>query len=684
MKRGFYRKFAADCIRKNRQNYIPYLLTCTLMVTVFFIIQSMLNNSGLSHTFGGSGITLMLQIGNRIMVLFSAIFLFYTNSFLIKQRRHEFGLYNVLGLEKRHITKIIFHETLIAAGSSLLFGILAGMLLYKLAYAALMRLMQAEVPLGFEVSGQAILYTVLLFSVIHLILFLNAFRQVRFSNTIALLQSSQTGEKEPRSKWLLTMLGIVCLALGYGLSIYITNPVGAFALFFLAVLFVIIGTYCLFTAGSIIWLKAMRRKKSYYYQPSHFINISGMLYRMKQNAVSLANICILSTMVIIAISTTLSLYLGCEDNLYQQYPRQISGRFTLSGTVYDEDTFSETEQTLKNIAKQEGVTFTDELSVTALSFSAVEEGSSFSTDNQRDTSILTDMNRICTLTFMPLEEYNQLNGSEETLAKNEILIYGPETYQHEDLSLLGVTYQVKEKLSDYPAREAFTGLENNRSFFIVLDSIETFQALHLAEQKAYGQNASQIEHFYGFDLSDPSKSQTMIDQFDAAFASQKGSFIREHNTDPTHPENMLSATLFDRNAKRGDFIGLYAGLFFTGIFMSIIFLIATILIIYYKQISEGLQDARRFQIMQNIGLSRAEIKKSIHAQVLTVFFLPLIVAGIHAVFAFPITSRMLKVLAMSNVHSFFLCLLGTFAVFAAGYIIIYLITAKKYYKIVSQ
>ena len=172
MKRGFYRKFAVDCIRKNKQNYIPYLLTCALMVTVFFIIQSMLNNSGLADTFGGSGIALMLQIGNRIMVLFSAVFLFYTNSFLIKQRRHEFGLYNVLGLEKSHITRIIFHETLIIAGSSLILGILAGMLLYKLAYAALMRLMQAEVPLGFEVSGRAILYTVILFAVIHLILFL--------------------------------------------------------------------------------------------------------------------------------------------------------------------------------------------------------------------------------------------------------------------------------------------------------------------------------------------------------------------------------------------------------------------------------------------------------------------------------------------------------------------------------
>ena len=327
---------------------------------------------------------------------------------------------------------------------------------------------------------------------------------------------------------------------------------------------------------------------------------------------------------------------------------------------------------------------TDELSATALSFAALEEGSTFSTDTQNNASILMNMNQICMLTFMPLDEYNRLNGSNETLDKHEILIYGPEAYGYDELTIFGSTYQVKEKLSDHPAQELFSGAENGRSFFIVLDSTDTFQKLHMEDQKAYGANASHIEHFYGFDLSAPQKAQTIIQQFNKAFAQQKGDFIREHNTDLKNPQNTLSATLFDRNAKRGDFMGLYAGLFFTGIFMSIIFLIATILIIYYKQISEGLQDAKQFQIMQKVGLSKAEIKKSIHAQVLTVFFLPLIVAGIHAVFAFPITSRMLKVLAMSDVKAFFLCLLGTFAVFAVGYIIIYLITAKKYYKIVSQ
>lgn len=680
MKRGFYRKFAVDCIRKNRRMYIPYLLTCILMVTLFYIIQALATNSNMDQVYGSEAIRYMLKIGTGLMVIFSAIFLFYTNSFLTKQRKHEFGVYNVLGLEKRHIGRILFHETLIIAAGSILSGILIGLLLYKLAFAGLMRLMGAEIPLGFEVSRDAVIRTVILFGVIQLILFLNAIRQIRFSNAIALLRGSEVGEKEPRSKWILAILGVAAILIGYGISVSITNPLAAFGLFFLAVIFVVIGTYFLFIAGSIIWLKLLRKNKTYYYKASHFINVSNMLYRMKQNAASLASICILSTMVIIAVSTTLSLYSGIDNMIQQRYPRELNVGVYTQPENHTEQYFEDTRRLFLQAAEEEGAEISNEIYATSLGIGAMQEEDTFSVDQSAGD---INLNAICTLIFTDVEDYNRIGGQQVSLAPDEVLVYTnmDAPYPYDTLSVLDRTFTVKGVLEELPDARVYSANTGTNVFYVITDSMDTVWDLYERQKAVYGENASSMDYFCGFDISDTEKSEAILQNFSESFAAEQALFASEN---PSAGGTAFYGGADSRSGSYDSYLPLYGSMFFVGIFLSIIFLIATVLIIYYKQISEGMQDTRRYEIMQNVGLSREQIRKFIRAQVLMVFFLPLVVAGIHSAFAFPIVSRLLSVLAMGDVKSFIYCLIGTFAGFAALYIIIYSVTARTYYKIVSR
>lgn len=678
MRRGFYQRFALDSIKKNRQLYLPYMITCILMTTLFFIIQSLAQNSGLDEMSGKDALTFMFGIGSRLMAIFSIIFLFYTNNFLMKQRKHEFGLYNVLGMEKRHISRIVFFETLLIGGGSIVIGILAGLLFSKLAFAGIVRLMDMEVPLGFEICVPAIYQTILLFVIIHFLLFLNSFRQIHSSNTIELLYGSNVGEKEPKVKWPLAVIGIVSLALGYGISITITNPLGAFTLFFLAVILVVIGTYFLFTAGSIAWLKLMKKNKRFYYQPRHFINVSGMLYRMKQNAASLASICILSTMVIVTVSTTLSLYIGCGDITRQRYPRAISLNAQTDLSDNTDAFFDQSVDLLDDIIREENLDIYHAIQVRYLAISAQRNGDHFENDpSKADDLRLNDM---CSLTFLPLEDYNRITHSAYTLKDDEILVsssYG-ETWDHDTLPVGDMQFHVKENVEEQERlSELFSGAYNN--WFIIVRDMDAVRDI-FSQQKEYYEDAyTRIQYYYGVDINAPEQEQRIADSFDDRFAQT----LAESGL--ADDENQyFSAGIVSRAEKEKDFLSLYAGFFFVGIFLTAVFLTATILIIYYKQISEGLQDARRFEIMQKVGLSRDEIKKCIHSQILMVFFLPLAVAGMHAAFAFPIISRFLRLLAMTNVKAYIICLIGSFIVFAVVYILVYFLTARRYYTIVSK
>lgn len=686
MKKGFYRKFAVDSIRKNRQIYLPYLFTCILMTTLFFIVFSLAKNGGISDLFGQVIISSMLTICSRVMGIFAFIFLFYANSFLIKQRKREFGIYNILGLEKRHISRILLHETLILGGASTIIGLIAGLLLNKLAYAGILRILGMKVSLGFEFNPFVIMTTVILFVIIHLVLFLSNCRQVHFSNTIELLRAGNVGEKEPKTKWILTIIGLVVLILGYGISVKITNPLAAFTLFFVAVLLVIAGTYLLFTTGSIAWLKMLKKRKGYYYKANHFINVSGLLYRMKQNAVSLASICILSTIVIITMASTISLYTGCNDVIHQQYPRQVNLSMETSPVkTLDESTslFQKAAGQLQQTIQKHGETPTDSLHCTSLILTSLRSGNHFELNNKKvyPSSSPQEINNMCMISVLTLDDYNRLTNSKKELENNEVLLFCSEklNLNSDTLKLDTMSFSVKEVVPVSKLVYSVTVNPNYTTWYIVVKDEDTLFSIYERDKELNKVNYGTISYYFGADIENTDAVPAIQEDFQNQVSAQGISGVMPETDGFFNNYSVKNQADASRNMYY-----LYGGIFFIGIFLTIVFLAATILIIYYKQISEGLQDARRFEIMQKVGLSLEEIRKSIHSQILMVFFLPLVTAGIHAAFAFPMVSRLLKVVGMVNTKGFIICLIGTFAVFSVIYILVYFLTARAYYKIVSK
>ena len=661
MKKGLYLKLAANNIQKNRKTYLPYLLTCIGMVAMYYMICALSLNDGLTNIVGSETVSYTLSMGTWVTAIFAAIFLFYTNSFLMKRRKKEFGLFNILGMEKKHLCRVIFWETVFILLMSLAIGLAAGLLLNKLMFLALLRLFECEVPLGFSPSSQALLMSCLLFGGIFLLIFINSLRQIHLAKPIELLKGGEVGEREPKTKWLMALIGVLCLGGGYYIALATTNPVAAINLFFVAVILVIIGTYCLFTAGSIALLKLLRKKKSYYYRTRHFISLSGMIYRMKQNAVGLANICILSTAVIVMVSSTFSMYIGMEDIVNTRYPRSI----LLSTEDYSEQGKERIRSCSDALLQEQSLTSTNPLEYTYLSFAALEQGDSFSTDQGNNSVLL--VNNVVNLFFFTLDDYNQRTGRQVTLEDNEVLVYSNRTdYSFSHMKVMGWDFTIKEKLEDFVDDDM---MESNiaSSHFIVVKDLSILEALDRDQKAVYGKNASSIHYYYGFDL--------YADRDEVVSFYEKLSSSLE--------QDGFDGSIECREEARNSFLSLYGGLFFIGVFLGLLFIMATILIIYYKQVSEGYDDLERYHILQKVGMSRAEIRQSIHSQILTVFFLPLVMAGIHMAFAFPAITRILALFSLNNVQLFALCTVGCFVLFGLLYAIVYLVTAKAYYRIVS-
>ena len=661
MSKFFYPKLAADNLRKNSQTYTPYILTCILTIAMFYMIVSLAGNPGVGQVIYGNVVQEILMLGSWVTGIFAVIFLFYTNSFLLKRRKKEFGLYAVLGMEKKHLAKMILWETVYIAGISLSVGILTGILLDKLRFVLLLRLFDAAIPLGFHISGTAIGQACVLFLCIDLLIVLNSFRQVYFTNPAELLKGGQVGEKEPKTRWLMAIMGVLSLSAGYVIALYTQNPLLAVSMFFVAVILVIIGTYCLFIAGSVALLKLLRKNKKYYYKTQHFISVSGMLYRMKQNAVGLANICILSTMVLVMISSTLSLYLGLEDSLQKRFPREILVS-AYGGTEEGAADTTDVRDLVSDVTSAYGLHPENAFFQRTLCCTTIRQGDSFRTEGvdemHQDTAILI---------FIPLEDYNAMAPEPEQLEQGEILLYAPsQPFSSSTLQVFGDRWTVRRHLESFithAVSEAYLA----DTYFIVVPDFAALEQLELKNQEAYENYASEIRYTYGFDLdTDPDTQEKICDDLLE---------IRKTSMPTLHLDTRTWAEANERS--------LFGGLFFLGVFLGGLFLLATILLIYYKQISEGYDDRQRFEIMQKVGLGKGEIRKSIHAQVLTVFFLPLITAGIHMAFAFPFIARMLALFDMTNILLFGICTLGSFLVFAGLYAAVYLITARSYYKIVS-
>ncbi|WP_428908098.1 ABC transporter permease [Niallia sp. Krafla_26] len=658
MRKFFYAKLALTNIHKNRKTYYPYILTCIGTVVMYYILHFISVNNGLDQMSGGTSMKNMLGLGTYVIAIFSVIFLFYTNSFLIKRRKKEFGLFNILGMEKKHIARIMIWETLFVSIISFVVGLVTGILGSKLMFLLLLNMVKFEVPFGFYISWESIRATILLFVFIFILTLLNNMRQIHLSKPIELIKGGQTGEKEPKTKWVLTIIGVVALASGYYIALTTETPLDALEIFFIAVVLVIIGTYSLFTAGTITMLKMLRKNKNFYYKTSYFINISGMIYRMKQNAVGLASICILSTAVLVMLSTTIALYIGVEDQLRTRFPRDIS----VSAQNVSEDESKKMNEMIAEEAEKHNLRIENSIHYRYTAFPVIQNGNTFS---KRSTDNVS-MNEVSILTLIPLNEYNRMEKKSVVLDKNEVLLY---TYQGESiqdtLSISGQEFRIKDRLETF----FIEGIASNvvvNTYSLVVPDMRTIEEINdLINEKP--ESLIDLSYYFGFDTNGMAEDEIEL----------------THTIQNKIKEMDLDYSVESAEESRESFYSLYGGLFFLGIFLGALFIMATVLIIYYKQISEGFDDRHRFEIMQKVGLSKAEVKKAIRSQVLMVFYLPLVTAIIHIAFAFPVITDLLALFSLTDTTLFVLTTCGTILVFAVFYAIIYSLTAKEYYRIVS-
>ena len=670
-------------MKSNRRFYLPYILTVIGTAAAFYIMAAIVSDPGSKELAAGTSngpmyVSMFMTLGMFVLGLFSCIFLLYTNSFLMKRRQKELGLYSVLGMSKTNIAGIMVFEALYIALIGIGGGIAVGILLTKLVSLALFRLMRLPVPFGFSVQPIAIIIVVLFFAGLILLTLLANLAKVGRSRPVELLRGGNVGEKEPKANWFLTIVGVLFLGAGYAAAMLVDNPGMAVAVYFLAVFAVIIGTYCLFTSVSIAALKALRRNKRYYYKAKHFISVSGMLYRMKRNAVGLANICILCTMVMVMVSGTLSLYLGSEEqvNVYCPADVVVETTYYASSTgdhVYNEETGEETiEYHTPYDAAAMDAWFEDYFAghkLTPSAAKAVEYYTFTAVDSEDHVSLVT---------AVTAETYAQLTGeAAPELAPGEALAHVPSGYKFgdglnfldKDGNTLSIQFVGEAQLSSAQVELNTAILSQSEDDDIVLVVPDTAALLELVAGQENGSYVWRGQ--YDFDASDEAVS-AMVDDYFAA--SSEGDGVDAGYYD------MLRIDL--RSEAEQEVYGLSGGFLFLGVFLGIVFLMATVLIIYYKQVSEGYEDNARFEIMRKVGLSEREARRAIRSQILTVFFMPILVAAIHIAFDFNLVVLLLRLFSLTNVKLTALCTLGTLLVFCAVYAVVYALTARSYYKIV--
>lgn len=656
MRKGFFPRLALSGMRKNRSIYYPYILTAVLTTAMMYIMGSL---QQITTDYSGT-LAFSLQLGIVVTSVFSVIFLFYTNSFLMRRRKKEFGLYNILGMEKRHLARLLLWETALMLLLSLVLGLVVGVLLDKLMHLLLSHLVGQAVSLTFAVSPGAMRYTAVLISITFGLILLNSVRQVYFARPVELLRSAEVGEREPKARWFIALLGLIALGTGYWLSATVKDAGAMILFFFVAVLLVIAGTYLLFTAGSVTLLKALRKNRRYYYKPDHFISVSGMIYRMKQNAVGLANVCILCTMVLVMVFSTLSLWLGMEDTLNSRIRADIDVRSKTTD-------IAGLEAAVDEVLQQTDASRENTWTYRYLSFSALPAKDGFvspASFTESDMLIASP----ATFQVLVLEDYNRMLGLSETLAPGEALLECSRgNFEGDTLRLLDETFTIKKRISDdLGAGQALASIYDY--YCLVVDGMDTLSRLDRQQQALYGDLSSSVSTTMSFTLVPASEE----------LSREVGTLLRGR----AEADGFTSVA--ERSELHDNLLALYGGLLFVGLFLGLLFTMAMILIIYYKQITEGYEDRERYRIMRKVGLSRREIRRSISSQILIVFFLPLAAAGLHVTFAFPGIVTMFRALSMTNVTLIAGCALGSFAAFGMLYGAVYLLTARVYYRIVSQ
>lgn len=666
MNKGMYTKLAITNIKNNRQFYFPYLLTGIITVAMFYIMCALESNPGIQSMPGAKDLGLILRLGIGVIGIFAVIFLFYTNSFIIKRRKKELGIYNILGMEKRHIAKILSKEAFFTAIIAIGGGLVTGVLFHKLACMLLYRMIGFNGGITFSFSKKGVMITAILFAIVYLLTYIYDLFQVQLANPIELLQSGNKGEREPKTKAIMAVLGVLCLGTGYFIAITTKNPVKALTLFFVAVILVIIGTYLLFTAGSIALLKILRRNKGYYYQTKHFTSVSGMIYRMKQNAVGLANICILSTMVLVAVSTTVSLYVGVEDIMKERYPNEINIRAYYDTGAPSEDSIA---PIVEKSVKESGRKIRHEEDYLELYFAAIKDQGQYSLDKEK---VKTAGDRVSGFVVLTREDCKKKYNEEiPELAENEVALFTIKKTNMDTLVLENRSYHVKE-IKQFQNTEDFETIADimDEYYYVIVNDVQDMERLWQLQKDIYQENSSSISRQVRLDIDgDSEQKKECFENIKTALG----------------PEQAKARILIDsRQSSLDEFYQIYGGFLFLGLFLGILFLMITVLIIFYKQISEGYDDKERFSIMEKVGMSNDEVKATIRSQVRTVFFLPILMAAIHVGMAFPMIKRLLSLFGLSNTALFAGCMAGTILVFVLIYLLVFLKTSKTYYKIVGE
>lgn len=661
-----YTKLAITNIKNNRQFYFPYLLTGIITVAMFYIMCALESNPGIQSMPGAKNLGLILRLGIGVIGIFAVIFLFYTNSFIIKRRKKELGIYNILGMEKRHIAKILSKEAFFTAIIAIGGGLVTGVLFHKLACMLLYRMIGFNGGITFSFSKKGVMITAILFAIVYLLTYIYDLFQVQLANPIELLQSGNKGEREPKTKAIMAVLGVLCLGTGYFIAITTKNPIKALTLFFVAVILVIIGTYLLFTAGSIALLKILRRNKGYYYQTKHFTSVSGMIYRMKQNAVGLANICILSTMVLVAVSTTVSLYVGVEDIMKERYPNDINIRAYYDTGAPSEDSIA---PIVEKSVKESGRKIRHEEDYLELYFAAIKDHGQYSLDKEK---VKTAGDRVSGFVVLTREDCKKKYNEEiPELAENEVALFTIKKTDMDTLVLENRSYHVKE-IKQFQNTEDFETIADimDEYYYVIVNDVQDMERLWQLQKEIYQENSSSISRQVRLDIDgDSEQKKECFENIKTALG----------------PEQAKARILIDsRQSNLDEFYQIYGGFLFLGLFLGILFLMITVLIIFYKQISEGYDDKERFSIMEKVGMSNDEVKATIRSQVRTVFFLPILMAAVHVGMAFPMIKRLLSLFGLSNTALFAGCMAGTILVFALIYLLVFLKTSKTYYKIVGE
>lgn len=666
-----YARLAAGGIRRNGKLYIPYILTCSLMVMIFYIVNFLSKNPLLDGMRGGEIMKEMMTIGIVIMVVFSAIFLFYTNSFLIKSRKREFGLYNILGMGKRSLARIMTWETVMVYLMSMVLGLGAGILFSKLAELIAVKIIRGEAQYQFSVSGISVIACLIVFAVIFFLIHLNVLRQVFVAKPIELLHSENAGEKPPRANWFPAVLGALMLAAAYYMAVTIEEPMTAMFGFMAAVILVIAATYLLFMAGSVVICRVLQKNKKYYYRTNHFVSVSQMSFRMRKNGAGLASICILSTMVLVTLSTTICLYMGEGEILEQRYPRDI----VTSVYGLPESETASYRESVEEIAEKHGVSPENVLAYSYADLSGAIIGNRFDMKN-------TDMNEVSldlrSVYVVPIDDYNALYGMDISLSDGEAAVYFKgKGFDYDEIQLDDWgSYRITQRLDKFTITGMDSATVTDTIYLFVknysdLDSLNSFQ--NSISEVYGGRISNKVFYYYCFDLD-----------CDDGVKLEINNALTDEFRAEDHPLAYEWLSTECRAFEYEEFFGLYGGLFFLGIIFGGVFILAAVLIMYYKQISEGFDDRARFEILRKVGMNDRDIRRAVDSQVLTVFFAPLIAAGIHMIFAFPMLTKLLGLFAMRDTGFLALVTLVCYAVFAVLYVVVYAVTSRSYYRIVSR